>query len=167
MRSFIKKRSEEILQLLDWLPATGACRISLGVLIGALPAIAASFAGGIFSRLGVFLAIAGIYTVMAPLQGSLFGLSPSARYWKISTVVSIFFLAWAVLLGIAGHPENIARSVGPVFALAATAIWPVYLGEKAYSRGARKIPFDTAYGIAAGLAALHQGLLLGGMIWGR
>ena len=157
---------ERQIERIDALPLAASAKVLLRLTAGILPALAGSFAGGPLAPPGVLAALVCLYAAAAPMQPGLFEFSARQKYWHINLPVQLFFLSWALALALAGRPSQIGRSVGAAVLLTATAVWPLYMGAKAYARKRRKVPFKTAYGLAAGLVAVQQALIIsGGVSW--
>lgn len=146
--------------LIEGLALPAAFKIPLRVAVGVLPAVIGSLFFERLSPVFMLAAIAVTYVVMRPAQARLFEFSHQERHWWISVPVHAFFLAWAALLAVIGHSSQIARSVGGMVLVVAVAIWPVYMGRKAYQAKQRHVPFPTAY-ILVSSVVIGQQFIIG------
>ena len=148
----------------DGLRLAASAKITLLVIAASLPALGGSLIAGRLSSLSTLLSVALIYLLLKPVQAQLFDLSPEQRHWQISMPIQFFMLAWALVLALAGEPDQIGRTVGAMAMVTAVAVWPVYMGRKAYERKRRTIPFDSAYGLAAAVVVIQQIFIVGNAI---
>ena len=156
------KPIEQIIDRIDRMPIPEALKILLRVAAGMFPALIGSLFFKSLSPLFMLAAIGLLYFVMISAQERLFEFTSTERYWSISLPVHLLFLGWAALLSAVGNSGQIARSVGGMVLVAAVAVWPVYMGQKAYAVKRRKVPFKVGYSIVASLVILQQILIFGG-----
>jgi hypothetical protein len=142
--------------LIEGLGLPEAFKIPLRLAVGVLPAVIGSLFFERLSPLFTLVAIASTFCVMRPVQARLFEFSPKEKHWSISVPVHAFFIGWAALLAAIGHAGQIARSVGGLVLVVAVAIWPVYMGRKAYQAKERPVPFKTAYILVASVVIVQQ-----------
>jgi hypothetical protein len=135
--------------------------IPLRVGAGLSPAVAASLFVKAMAPFFVLVSIALMYACLSPLQGRLFEFSPKEKHWAITLPVHVLFLAWAFALAVFDHYDQIGRTAGPMVIIVAVCIWPVYMGQTAYARKRRQVPFKTSFAMAAIIVVIQQILIFG------
>lgn len=152
---------EQAKEKLSKIKIPAAFKIPLRVGAGISPAFAASLLLTPISPFFVLASIAVMYALMSPIQARLFEFSPKEKQWAITVPIHVLFLAWAFILAVFNHYDQIGRTAGGMVMIVAVCIWPVYMGQKAYESKRRKIPFKAAFAITAIIIVVQQTLIFG------
>jgi len=137
-----------------------ALKIPVRIAVGISPAVLGSLLVRVASPLFVLGSVVILYGALNPVRDQLFDFTPREKHWGITVPVHAIFLAWAAVLTLVDASEQIGRSVGGLLLLVAAAIWPVYMGIRAYKKRVRRVPFKMAFAIAAALVLVQQILIL-------
>jgi len=155
---------ERQIRRIDDLNVGQAQKIILRIGAGLLPAFVGSLLLGPAAPVATLTALPCLYLAALPVQQGLFELTPGQRHTQIGAPAHFFFIAWAALLYFCGSAEQIGRTVGPLAAATAVALWPIYMSKKAYAKNHRKVPFATAYWMTAGIIGLQQIAIISGEV---
>lgn len=158
------RRIERHINRIDDLAIPKSYRMMLRIAAGVLPALLGSLFAFWLTPIFILAALLSLYLAARPIQEELFNLSANEKYWHISVPFNLLFIAWAFALALMGNGLQISHSVGPMVIAAAAAIWPVYMGRKAYGRKCRKVPFNTAYAVVSVLVLFQQLIIIGGKL---
>lgn len=147
---------DRLISRIDSLSVGASWRITLRIAAGLLPALAGSLLWPWLTPVFTLAALVTLYVAARPVQDALFDLTAKEKYWHLFVPLHAGLLLWAALLVLAGSPLQIGRTVGTVALLTAVAVWPIYMGRKAFEKKRRKVSFAAAYATAGTLAALQQ-----------
>jgi hypothetical protein len=151
---------EQVIRKLAKIRVPAALKVPLLVAGGITPAFVGSLLFESISPLFVVASIAVTYCLMRTIQGLLFEFCPKEKQWAITLPVHAMFLAWAAVLAVFNHAEQIGRSVGAMVIIVAVSIWPVYMGKRAYEKKKRKVSFKMAFAMTAIVVLIQQTLIM-------